>query len=169
MKKLGEFKDNWFPFSYLDHTRRIARAIIIDNENRVLVEKIRRDDDFGIATYYETPGGGIKQGETCIEALKREIKEECGLEIEVLQEIGYVEDDYNIIHRHNHSSYYLCKVVKETEMKREPNEVIWIQNLLFMSLKEIIDICSHPDTPIAKIVYQREKVVYQEAKDLLKC
>ena len=61
-----------------------ARAILINPEGRVLLEKIDVDifDPAGKirSPYWLTPGGAIEFGETPAQAVAREIWEECGIE-----------------------------------------------------------------------------------------
>ena len=54
--------------------RHTVRAIIIKNRSVLLVTG--HDADF-----YWTPGGGVEDGETIVDALHREIKEELGTNI----------------------------------------------------------------------------------------
>lgn len=60
--------------------RPAARALIIDPADRVLL--VRFDfplPDVGPRTVWATPGGGIEAGESVIDALHRELREEVGL------------------------------------------------------------------------------------------
>jgi len=54
--------------------RKTARALIINNKKILLVSGHGAD-------FYWTPGGGIENNETPEVALKRELKEELGLEV----------------------------------------------------------------------------------------
>lgn len=65
---------------------------------------------------YKFPGGGVKKNENPEYALKREVQEECGMDlIRVLQGIGCIVE-YAIPQKRNFdvfkmtSSYYLCEV-----------------------------------------------------------
>ena len=167
MKVLNVFKDEVFPYSYIDHDRLVVRAIIVNDKNEIYLIKVQRDDLFGNATYLETPGGGVNKGEDLLIALKREIVEECGLNVDVISEIGIIEDDYNIIHRHNITHYYLCKIVSKCETHREEYESIWFKSLDFYNLDKVISICENPDSDIAKIVYKRELVIYKKVKEMI--
>ena len=62
----------------MSHIRVTARALIIANEAVLLVEF---DDESGL--HYNLPGGGVDPGETIIEGLTREAKEEASVNIEV--------------------------------------------------------------------------------------
>ena len=101
-----ELRDEEWPFEYTDHDRRIARGICFDEEGYFYFVRVRRDDDFGKATLIETAGGGVEEGEDLLVAIRRELKEELGVEVEVLCQIGVVSDYYNLIHRHNINNYF---------------------------------------------------------------
>ena len=60
MPILLKFKDDQYMFKGVSHTREIVRAILLDENNNVCIEKLKDDDGFGPRDYYETPGGGIK-------------------------------------------------------------------------------------------------------------
>ncbi|QXC62554.1 NUDIX domain-containing protein [Aquihabitans sp. G128] len=57
--------------------RRGSRALVVDTEDRLLLVLIRLPH----ADVWVTPGGGIEDGETAMEALHRELLEEIGLEL----------------------------------------------------------------------------------------
>src|SRR5215469_5268091 len=61
---------------------RIAVSALLFDEHRVLLAH-RRDID-----WWNLPGGGMELGETVEDAVKREVLEETGLEVEVEQLVG---------------------------------------------------------------------------------
>ena len=111
-KSIKNFKlqDTQWPKTYIDHDRQIVRAIVVDDEQNFYFVKVQRDDDFGKGTFIETSGGGVEAGEDLTTALKRELKEELGANVDILCKIGVVSDYYNLIHRHNINNYFLCKI-----------------------------------------------------------
>lgn len=76
-------------------TIRVVAAVIADDKNRIYATQRGYGDFKG---GWEFPGGKIEQGETPSEAIKREIKEELGTEIEVCDTLGTVEFDYPKFH-----------------------------------------------------------------------
>lgn len=61
-------------------------AAIILKDGKVLIAQ--REDNDKLAGKWEFPGGKIEVGETPRECLKREINEELGVEVEVLEPFG---------------------------------------------------------------------------------
>ncbi len=56
-------------------------AGILTKDGKFLVEK-RRDDDEADPGYVEIPGGHVREGESLENSLRREMKEELGIEVE---------------------------------------------------------------------------------------
>lgn len=72
----------------------VAVAVIPDSRGRVLVSKRHVDSHQG--GYWEFPGGKVESGESVLDALKREIREELGLVIKQafpLKKISHHYDD----------------------------------------------------------------------------
>lgn len=60
--------------------RNIVGALIFSNDGHVLLGKNRSGGAYD--GFWTIPGGGIEEGETPVEAIKREVKEEVGLDID---------------------------------------------------------------------------------------
>ena len=88
MKLNNKLKDLEYPFLGVTHTREIVRGIVLNEDNKVAILKIERDDIFGKTHYYETPGGGVNEDEDINKAIIREIKEETGFNSEIICEIS---------------------------------------------------------------------------------
>lgn len=165
MQPIYKFKDDQYMFTGVSHTREIVRAILLDENNNICLEYLKDDDGFGPRDYYETPGGGIKPGESHEQALKREIEEEVGYECEILSFLGEVDDYYNLIQRKNHNYYYLARITKKVNQHLEPDELIRINKILFVNIDEAIKLYSEmQDVLVGRLVKQRELPIIYLAK-----
>jgi 8-oxo-dGTP diphosphatase len=61
--------------------RRSVRAVILDEEDRILLCRFVIATPAGAIVVWAAPGGGIEPGETDLAALRRELREEVGLDI----------------------------------------------------------------------------------------
>ena len=98
--------------------RNSARSIVIENKRVAMIHSIKYD-------YYKFPGGGIEEGESQIDAMIRETREESGLIVipESVIEYGYVhriqrsdKDKTECFVQDNF--YYLCKVQTDVATQR---------------------------------------------------
>lgn len=73
--------------SFPPNTARITTRIYLEKDGRVLLveEEINSDESL-----YNLPGGHVDAGEMPIEAAKREMKEETGLDVRITHVIGIV-------------------------------------------------------------------------------
>ncbi len=170
MKELNlQLKDTEWPLEYIDHDRKIVRAIVFDDQENYYFVRAKRDDDFGKATLIETSGGGVEAGENLETALKRELKEELGAEVEIMHKIGIVSDYYNLIHRHNINNYYLCKVTSFGEKHLTKDEIedfhLSTLRLSYRDAEKEYQKCA--ETKIGKLIADRELPVLRRAKVLL--
>ncbi len=164
------FQDDQFPFSGVKEDRLIARAIVLDEENRVALHTIRRFD-LGMPyeqTYFETPGGGIDEGETPEEAARRECEEELGYDIEILAPLCIVDDYYNVIYRHNVNHYFLARRKQRVGVHFVSEGDSLIQETRYYPIEEAIALMDGQDeTFISGLVRQRELPVLRLAKQYL--
>ena len=164
-----ELRDDEWPFTYTDHDREIVRAIVVDEQNNYYFMRAVRDDDFGKATIIETSGGGVERGENLPEAIKREMKEELGAEVEILCKIGVVSDYYNLIHRHNINHYYLCKAQSwgETCMTQDEIERFHLSTLKLSYEEAVREYEKCADGKLGRLIANRELPIVRRAKELI--
>ena len=101
-----------------------AGALIQDPEGRILLLKSHKFND-----RYAIPGGHIELGETAEEALRREIREETGLEIhdvEFLLYQDFVYDDAFWKKKHFIFLDFICRSdCTEVEINEEAQDYVW--------------------------------------------
>jgi len=169
MKVVGRFRDDQYEDKGVDHIRKIVRAVVLDKDNHVALNKIYSTDMFGPRDYYELPGGGVKRGETLREALHREIEEEIGCRIDIVQEMGEVIDRYNLIFRENHNYFYLARVSEYVAQKLEEDEKILIEKVVWVDIDEAIRLCEGmQNVLVGRLVKQRELPILRKAEEIIK-
>ncbi len=68
-----------------------ASTVVVDSEGGLLMAK-RTDNEL-----WTIPGGGMKPGETIAEAAVREVKEETGIDVEVVALIGIYTNPQHVV------------------------------------------------------------------------
>jgi mutator protein MutT len=71
---------------------------------------------------WEIPGGSVEFGETFEHAIKREIKEEHGIEIEAIELLGICDHIIPDEHQHWVSPTYICRITKGEPKILEPHK-----------------------------------------------
>ena len=116
----------------------VATAAIIQNDSGILICKRRDGDNFG--GLWEFPGGKLEWGESPIECLKREIKEELDIEVFDLKLYDIVSMPYPNGH-HVILIFYTVGSFEGNPKQIECSEFIWakkndLENLDFLKADE---------------------------------
>ena len=98
---------------------------VIWRGNKFYIQK--RNIESMLGGLWEFPGGKIKENENKITALKRQIKEECGIQVQVLNKIGSIKHSYS----HFKITIY-CFFCKELDVLLKLN-----QNARMITFEEI--------------------------------
>ncbi|MDD2714368.1 MAG: NUDIX domain-containing protein [Candidatus Wallbacteria bacterium] len=118
------------------NTVRVRVALIMIKDDSILMIKHRKDD----SEYWLVPGGGIEYGETVEQALRREIMEECGVEIEV-DRFAFSCETIGGHHRHILHLFFTGKILSgKLKLGTEGNLV----GLGFMKIAELPTITVYP-------------------------
>lgn len=164
--RVFHFQDDQYPFTGVTHIRPIARGIVLDENNHIALHRICRKDVFCNQIYYETPGGGIDEGENPEEALSRECSEEIGYEASILCPLCEVDDYYNLIGRENHNYYFLARRSRYVGKHFASQGDSFIQETIYVPIDEAIALYeAQDDTLVAGLVKKREAVVLALAKE----
>ncbi len=128
-------------------TRKATRAIVLKGDNILLLYTKRYHD-------YSLPGGGIDEGETNVDGLIRELKEETGAHnVQNIIEFGLYEEfrpwykpGFDIIHMESYC--YVCTIDDELlAPELESHEISNGMHPIWMNIHEAI---SHNEETIAK-------------------
>ena len=99
-------------------------AAIIFFENKILVTQRKFHKNTAFSYKFEFPGGKVEKGETFEIALKREIKEELNIEINVKNKLGeenYQDDKINVkLH------YFICSHNNGEIILNEHENSAWV-------------------------------------------
>ena len=98
----------------------------IVRDGRLLLVKRRRAPEAG---HWSLPGGKVDFGESVADAVKREIREEVGLEIELLRSLGIVEM-IGVDDQHWVSPIYLARAPEGEARNNEPEKLeafAWVE------------------------------------------
>ena len=169
MRLIARFKDNEYPYKGYNHTRNIVRAVVYNDNFEIVLMKVHCFDDFGERDLYETPGGGVEKGETLLEALHREIGEELGATIDKVEEIGRIEDYYNLIYRKNNNHYFLAHISGKVTQHWTDLEKTLFEGVRYMNIDEAIKAYENMrNLPVNNLVKQRELPILKIEKRILK-
>lgn len=111
-------------------------AAIINNKGKLLII-LRGKGSKNEIEKWEIPGGSVKFGETLEQALKREIKEELGIEIELIELLGICDHIIPKENQHWVSPTFICKIKKGIPKILEPNKCEEIKWLTIKEAKKI--------------------------------
>lgn len=103
----------------------VVAAVIVNQRNNILITK--RLPDSHLSGFWEFPGGKIDEDESPEQALRREIKEELDVEIEIIRLLW--QQDFEYPEKKIHIAFYQCRLLSD-EQQIKPLEVAdyhWIK------------------------------------------
>jgi 8-oxo-dGTP diphosphatase len=95
---------------------------VVRRGGKILIAK--RPAGKHLAGYWEFPGGAVEPGETAEDAVKRELREETGVEIRVVERLAPIDWDYG--HKQVHLDVFLCEWVSGEARALAGDEVRWV-------------------------------------------
>lgn len=132
--------------------REAVRAIVIQEQKLLMILSAKHGD-------YKFPGGGVEAGETHLEALAREVKEECGASIsgnaqafgKIIEYDLPIEKDYEIFKMT--SFYYLCQI---ENIFQTPNPEQYEIDLGYQPIWVDVETAIQANRSLLSAGYQRE-------------
>jgi 8-oxo-dGTP diphosphatase len=126
----------------------IVVAALIIEQRKILVTQRKKDAPHGLL--WEFPGGKMKEGEEPREALRRELREELDVEVEV----GMIFDAVF----YSYPTYPILLLVYHCRVEKGPPKLIGCHDLRWVNLRELKKLTMPPaDDPIRKHLFSLEK------------
>ena len=94
-------------------------AFILNEKEELLLQLRNKTPE---KAYWSIPGGRVELFETFEAAVKREVKEETGVEVEVISLLGICDHIIKNEERHWVSPSYLCKIIEGEPQILEPTK-----------------------------------------------
>lgn len=102
-----------------DYKLNIRAAGIMIHNGKVLVHRNVNYD------HYALIGGRVEIGESSEDTIKREIKEELGKEIEILEYVATIENFFEMRNKKYHEIYFIHKIEFKNEEDKKSNNVMY--------------------------------------------
>ncbi len=116
--------------------------------------------------YYKLPGGGVDEGETIQQGLKREVKEELGCTFNLLREVGEIIEHRSHFGLVQTSHCFLGEVEEVGEPDFTEKEIENGFEIVWVTLDEAIELVknSKPENYEGKFIIVRDLKFLEEAK-----
>ena len=108
--------------------RMAARGIVIRDDGKIAIQNKANKNE------YKLVGGGMEANEDPEVAFKREVMEEAGCEVEIIQRLGTTEEFKSLQNLKQTSNIFVAKVVKDVHhlnlTKKEKDEgakLLWVE------------------------------------------
>lgn len=119
--------------SVVSKERKAARALVFDKEGRVALLHATKKN------FHKLPGGGVEEGEDVEGALRREVQEEIGCQIENLRELDAIEEYRGKFELHQISYCFLADLAGNKGLPElEEDEIVDGFEPVWMSLDTAI-------------------------------
>lgn len=144
--------------------RKAARAIVFNDNNEIAFQFASKHK------YYKLPGGGLEKGETIEEALEREVLEESGCEINILEEVGVIIEYRNQFDLLQISYCFIAKVVGEIgNSKYEEMEISEGLTSIWVPIEKAIKLLKETKTENyqGKFIEERDLLFLEKALILI--
>ncbi|MBM3257369.1 MAG: NUDIX domain-containing protein [Candidatus Liptonbacteria bacterium] len=94
-------------------------ALIVNDKGETLLLKRKSRNEIG---WWCKPGGAVEYGETVENAVRREVREEFGVEVELLEPLGYTNQILPNEKEYWVAFHYLARIAKGEPQNMEPDK-----------------------------------------------
>lgn len=130
-------------YIFYQNSKPTATTLITNKSGQILLVKRGIKPKFG---YWDLPGGFLEEGEHPEDCLKREMKEELGVNVKIINLLGIYTDKYYLKHfLSTLNFYYLSKIIKgKIKPADDISEARWFarnklpKNLAFKNNKQAL-------------------------------
>lgn len=167
MQILKILKDEDFGFEKKETElilREAVRAVVLNDKNEVGMLYVTKKN------FYKIPGGGVEAGENYEAALRREVLEEAGCEIEIIKELGELVEYRTHFNQLQKSYCYLAQVVGEIkEPSFTASELEDGFECLWLDIDRALELIKEVETEdyMGHFVGERESTILKEAKKFI--
>lgn len=103
MKKMQLINDDFT--GRIEHIRDACRGLLVNDGKILLTYEINNDR-------YMIPGGGVEEGEMLEECCERELLEETGMKVKVIDNYLEIEELYDTWRHTQH--FFICELIEDT-------------------------------------------------------
>jgi len=134
----------------------VACGLVFKEEKILLAKRLPHKT---LGGFWEFPGGKIEAGEDVVTCLKRELNEELGMNVKVIDIV------FTNVHEYGFGTIkliaYLCVFVNTNNLLVDHDEVSWVP------LGKVMDFNLSPaDVPIAKYLIDNERNIFNQLASL---
>lgn len=140
-----EFKCTACGFNFFTNAAAAVVAIVYDDEGRILLTRRAREP---FKDWLDLPGGFVDPGESAEDALRREMREELGIDVELRQFVGSHPNEY-IFSNYKIRTTDLCFICtmrqKPTSCSDDVEDFLWlrpeeidVEKVAFPSIRQFV-------------------------------
>lgn len=141
--------------------RPTGKVVLFNDQNQIALIGNKVND------FFLLPGGGIENGESILEGVKRECQEETGCEIEIINELGATEDFRLRDSKHCISFGYTAKVVSYGIPNLTESEIDIGAYVKWLTVSEAIELFDLQEEKVKKVEVKFYNTCFNILRDSL--
>ncbi len=160
MNLICKITDNDFGYNYSEpvnpRVRLASRGIVLRSDGKIAVFNKSNKNE------YKLPGGGRENDESPEETFKREVLEETGCEVDIIEKLGIVEEYISFKGAKQISHVFVAKVIDNNhKLGLTEKETVEGANLIWVSPQEAIKLIEDSYAQLTSSTYDKNYDVYR--------